>query len=197
MAASLISICQRKRPCYRWLNEAFVSRIQQKLDFATHEPLDYQAAKISISDWWKFITTPERSEEIRSILVSAWHLSYLEWTCSLGSFAEHKWSYLPDWTHSQPPHPPHPPPSRQITSFKRIWQCIKCSARDTYVRAYSEISLQQMLIHIYVVELPPVLGVFFSWEYNKLLQGPFRAKTGGHLSPSYGRHIKTDCCCRA
>lgn len=50
MAADLISICQTRRPRYRWLNEVFVSGIQQKLDFATHEPLDYQAAKISISD---------------------------------------------------------------------------------------------------------------------------------------------------
>lgn len=106
MAANLISICQTRRPSYCWLNEVFVSGIQQKLVFATHEPLDYQAAKRSISNWWKFITTPERSKEIGSIWMSAWHLSYLQWTWSLGSFAEHKWSYLLDWTHSSPP-PPH------------------------------------------------------------------------------------------
>lgn len=75
-----------------------------------------------------------------------------------------------------------PPLSRQITSFKRIWQCIKCSAGDTYVRADGEISLQQMLIRISAAALPLLPGVFSSRENNKLLGGRLRAEAEGHLS---------------
>lgn len=59
--------------------------------------------------------------------------------------------------------------------------------------AYGEISLQQMLIRISVgcaaSASPP--GAFSSRGNNKLLRGRLRAEADGHLSPSYGIHIKT------
>lgn len=45
-------------------------------------------------------------------------------------------------------------------------------------------------MHIYVAEQAQFLGVFFSRECNKLLEGLFRAEPEGHLSQSCGIHVR-------